>query len=152
MKTAILASILTLSGVTSAEELDMVPFGSDVDSRTYFIERNFYNYGTKQDGFKYKGTRLWVVDRFGRQSESVELYFDCSDSTFGFSTPTTQDLMKGTVIHQIYLKACPKDQAKRHKDYGKLPCKSTFVLTAYESFNMIKERKRGVENERKQRC
>jgi hypothetical protein len=115
MKGVILASVLTLSGVASAEVLDMVPFGSDVDGRTYFIERSFYNYGTKQDGFKYKGTRLWVVDRFGRQSESVEIYFDCSDSTFGFSTPTTQDLMKGTVIHQIYLKACPKNHKGEKK-------------------------------------
>jgi len=105
----ILAALLGFSVTASAEVLDMVPFAKDVDGRTYMIEREFYSYGTKQNNFKYKGTRLWVIDQYGRQAESHEVYFDCSDNTFGFSTPTTEDIMKGTVIYQIYLKACSKN-------------------------------------------
>ncbi len=103
--TTILLLTLTAS-TTQAAVLDMVPLGADVDGRTYQVERKFYDYGSDADGYKYKGTRVIQYDSRSRSTISYELYFDCSDATMGTSTPTTHDVVSGTINYSIYEIAC----------------------------------------------
>lgn len=55
MKLALLATLF-LTSAAQAAVLDMVPLATDVDGRTYLVEREFYSYGSEDDGYKYKGT------------------------------------------------------------------------------------------------
>lgn len=107
MKALILATAMTLASVAAqAEILEMRFFGTDAMGNNHQVEKKFYNYGTKEDGWKYKGTRWIITDPIGRTTLSTEVYLDCSDQTWGFDTPTTNDIPSGSVIHAIYEEAC----------------------------------------------
>lgn len=107
MKALILATaMLIASASVQAEILEMRFFGTDAMGNNHQVEKKFYNYGTKEDGWKYKGTRWIITDPIGRTTLSTEVYLDCSDQTWGFDTPTTDDIPSGSVIHAIYQEAC----------------------------------------------
>lgn len=108
MKKIITAVALSLPLFTQAAVLDMVPLLKDDFGNIHLVEREFYDYGTKENNFKYKGTRWIVQDPVGRYTLDTEIYFDCQDSTYGVTVPTTEDIPAGTVIHAIYRKACGK--------------------------------------------
>ena len=107
MKLALIATLI-LTPTAQAAVLDMVPLGNDVNGRNYSVERNFYSYGSEDIGYKYKGTRVLVSDQYSRQTQNYEIYFDCSDDTFGYSVPTSEDVVSGTMIHAMYQIACPE--------------------------------------------
>lgn len=106
MKKIIASIAIAVPAFTQAAVLDMVPFLEDDFGNIHLVEREFYDYGTKENNFKYKGTRWIVRDMVGRYSMNTDIYFDCSDATFGLTVPTTEDIPAGTVIHAIYKKAC----------------------------------------------
>jgi hypothetical protein len=109
MKLALLVTAvatLFLTSTAQAAVLDMVPLATDVDGRTYLVEREFYSYGSEDDGYKYKGTHVVEVDRYTRRTHNYEMYFDCSDATVGTTVPTTEDVVSGTIRYEAYKRAC----------------------------------------------
>lgn len=108
MKLALLATLF-LTSTAQAAVLDMVPLATDVDGRTYLVEREFYSYGSEDDGYKYKGTHVVEVDRYTRRTHNYEMYFDCSDATVGTTVPTTEDVVSGTIRYEAYKRACMPD-------------------------------------------
>lgn len=104
---AVLAAVaLSLSIPAAAEVLDMVYLTTDAQGQSHYVERKFYNYGNKANNWKYKGTRWWIVNQYGRTVHEREVYFDCSDSTWGLTAPTREDIMTGSIIHLGYRRAC----------------------------------------------
>ena len=114
MKLSTLAAALltTLASTVQAAVLDMVPLATDVNGRTYHVEREFYSYGTEEDGFKYKGTHVLESDKFSRRTHNYKVYFDCNDATTGDTVPTTEDVVTGTIRYEMYKIACEIGEGK----------------------------------------
>lgn len=120
MKLALLATLF-LTTTAQAAVLDMVPLATDVDGRTYLVEREFYSYGSEDDGYKYKGTHVVEVDRYTRRTHNYEMYFDCSDATVGTTVPTTEDVVSGTIRYEAYKRACMPEIVKTPVKVKPLP-------------------------------
>lgn len=97
---------LLLVSTAHSAVLDMELFGQDAMGNQHYVEKKFWCYGTDEEPCQYTGTNWLVQDTVGRSTFNSDIYFDCSDDTWGHSTPTNQDIQTGTMIHAFYLRAC----------------------------------------------
>ena len=108
MKTKVMLLLCVLSINATAEVLNMQPFMVDTMGNEHYIEKPLWCYGSPENPCQYKGTNWMMRDPVGRTGVSSEIYIDCKDGTYGFTTPTTQNIMSGTLVHDLYKMACWK--------------------------------------------
>ena len=108
MKTKVMLLLCVLSINATAEVLNMQPFMVDKMGNEHYIEMPLWCYGSPDNPCQYKGTNWMMRDPVGRTSASSEIYIDCKDGTYGSTTPTTQNIMSGTLVHDLYKMACWK--------------------------------------------
>lgn len=106
---AFLASLMIAPAAANAAVVQMNFLGTDVSGDKHFIEKTFGCYANGNESCQYKGATWKIIYRSGK-IRSAKVYFDCSDATWGMSTPTVDDIDSGTVGYAMYELACGKDQ------------------------------------------